>query len=195
MRTKAVLMITLFIGISISSMAQDNNGRFGVELNVGGSFATDKLADAKLNPGFGAEFLLHYRIVEHTGVYAGWGWNKFNAENSFAGQDMDFEETGYVFGVQFKHPLGQTPLNYYLRLGGLYNHIEIENTEGEIVADSKHGLGFQLAGGIHIKLNESWSITPGVKFHYLPRETDYPVNTTDLNLNYVSLRIGIVKTF
>lgn len=197
MKTKvlfaSLLMATFFVSSSI--MAQENDKRFGLELSAGASWATSKPGNTKLNTGFGFEGLFHYRFMPHTGVYAGWGWNRFGADDSFAGSDVCFEETGYVFGLQFKHPISTWPIAYYLRAGGLYNHIEIENSDGDIIGDTGHGLGFQLAAGIDYSLGKNWSITPGLKFNSLSGDVEIEGVTTSLNHNYLSLRVGIIKRF
>ncbi|OFX82818.1 MAG: hypothetical protein A2W99_14240 [Bacteroidetes bacterium GWF2_33_16] len=195
MKTKVLFTIALIASLTLSSFAQENEKRFGFELSGGASFATRKLDNANLNTGFGFEGIFHYRFMPHAGVYGGWGWNRFGADKSFAGTDVCFEETGYVLGLQFKHPIGTTPLSYYLRAGGLYNHIEIENEDGDINGDSGHGFGWQLAGGIDINLGSNWSLTPGVKFNALNREIDLDGSSTHLNLNYINLRVGIIKRF
>lgn len=197
MKTKvlfaSLLMATFFVSSSI--MAQENDKRFGLELSAGASWATSKPGNTKLNTGFGFDGLFHYRFMPHTGVYAGWGWNRFGADDSFAGPDVCFEETGYVFGLQFKHPISTWPIAYYLRAGGLYNHIEIENSDGDIIGDTGHGLGFQLAAGIDYSLGKNWSITPGLKFNSLSGDVEIEGVTTSLNHNYLSLRVGIIKRF
>ena len=195
MKTKGLFTLVLLAILSVSGMAQEKEKRFGVELSVGASMATSKPGDASLNPGFGFEGIFHYRFVQHLGVYGGWGWNRFGADNSFAGADVCFEETGYVLGLQYKHPIGTTPLSYYFRAGGLYNHLEIENAQGEIIGDTGHGLGFQLAAGVDYSLGRNWSITPGLKFNYLANDVEMEGVTTDLTHNYLSLRIGILKRF
>lgn len=195
MKTKVLLILSLCILMIGAVYAQENGKRFEIELNGGASVATGKVGETKLNPGFGFEGTLHYRILQHTGVYAGWGWNRFGADNSFAGTDVCFEETGYVFGLQFKHPIGSSPLSYYLRVGGLYNHIEIENAAGDIIGDTGHGLGFQLGAGIDYNLGKNWSITPGLKFNSLSRDVEVEGVTTGLNHNYLSLKVGIQKRF
>jgi hypothetical protein len=195
MKTRVIILLSLLAVLSINGTAQEINKRLGFELNGGASLATSKPGNTKLNPGFGFEGLFHYRFMEHTGVYAGWGWNRFGAESSFAGNDVCFEETGYVFGLQFNHPLASTPINYYLRAGGLYNHIEIENADGEIILDSGHGFGLQLAAGFDVNLNSKWSFTPGLKFNALSNEVDNEGSTFSLKNNYLSLRIGFVRKF
>lgn len=176
-------------------MAQNGQKRFGFELNGGGSFGMTKLDDVSLNTGFGFEGVFHYRILRDFGLYAGWGWNRMGAELSFAGNDVCFEETGYVFGLQYRRQLGSSPLAFYFRGAGLYNHIEIENAEGDILHDTKHGFGWQAATGLEIDLGSNWSLTPGVKFNSLVRESEYEGVTRDLNLNYLQARVGIAKRF
>jgi hypothetical protein len=193
MKAKAILIVILLIGVTAT--AQEYGKRFGFELSGGLSIATSKPGDASLNPGFGFEGILHYRFMPHTGIYTGWGWNRFGADNSFAGTDVCFEETGYVFGLQFKHPIGTMPLSWYLRAGGLYNHLEIENAAGDIIGDTGHGLGFQLAVGFDLPLGRNWSFTPGLKFNNLSTDIEMEGISTNLNHNYLSLRAGILKRF
>lgn len=195
MKTKVLLLSALLIILSINSNAQENEKHFGVEINAGLSIPLNKLDNTQLNPGFGFEGILHYRFIPYTGVYAGWGWNRFGADESFAGKDVCFEETGYVFGLQFKHPFGQSPVSYFVRAGGLYNHIEIENAEGDIIMDSGHGWGWQLAGGIDLPIGRNWSVMPGLKFNSLKTEVENEGIITQLNQNYVSVRVGIIKRF
>ena len=195
MKTRALASIVFAIMVSATIMAQENENRFGFEFSSGVSMATSKLSETTLNTGLGFEGIFHYRFLAHTGVYAGWGWNQFTANESFGENDVCFEETGYVFGLQYKRPLGDSPLQYYLRAGGLYNHIETENSEGEIIDDTGHGLGWQLAGGIDIPLGKSWNFTPGIKFNSLSRDSDFEGFTRELDYGYFSLRLGILKRF
>lgn len=185
----------MLVLVSLSSFAQESEKRFGFELNSGVSIATKKINDAKLNTGFGYEGTFHYRFMPHLGVYGGWGWNRFGSDNSFAGDDVCFEETGYIFGLNFKHPLSTSNLSYYVRAGALYNHIETEDSSGDIVHDSKHGFGYQLAGGLDINIGKNWSLTPGIKFNSLSRDTKIEGVSTQLDYQYISARIGIMRKF
>jgi hypothetical protein len=195
MKTKPVLTLLLFAVLASSGMAQDNAKKSGFELSSGVAFPLSEPGGANLKTGFGFEGIFHYQFMPHLGLYAGWGWNRNQAPESFAGKDADFEETGYVFGLQFKHAIGSSPVSWYARAAGLYNHIEVENTAGEIIYDSGHGLGWQVAGGIDIDLGRNWSLTPGLKFNSLNREIEVEGNVTGLSLNYLSARAGILKRF
>jgi len=195
MKTKVFLTLAFFALITFNGIAQENGKRFGFELSGGASFATSKPGEAEMKTGFGFEGIFHYRFMPYTGVYAGWGWNRFSSDNSFAGLNADFEETGYVFGLQFKHPIGRSPLSYYLRAAGLYNHIEIENEAGDIIYDSGHGMGWQVACGLDVNLGKNWSLTPGIKFNSLSRDIDFEGADEQMEFNYLSARIGILKRF
>jgi hypothetical protein len=195
MKTKVLIAIVMLAVFSLHSNGQENEKRFGFELNSGVSFATKKIDNASMQPGFGFEGAFHYRFMPHLGLYGGWGWNRFAAESSFAGDDVCFEETGYVFGLNFSHPFEGTKLSYYVRAGGLYNHVETENSDGDILNDTEHGLGFQMAGGIEINLGSGWSLTPGLKFNSISRDTEYEGTTKQLDYQYISARIGISKRF
>jgi len=194
MKTKG-FALTVLVLLSLSSFAQESEKRFGFELNSGVSLATKKIDNASLNTGYGFEGIFHYRFMPHLGVYAGWGLNSFGSDNSFAGKDVCFEETGYVIGLNFKHPIGSSKLAYYLRAGALYNHIETENSDGDIINDSKHGFGYQLAGGIAVNLGKNWSFTPGIRFNSLSRDTKFEGTSKKLDYQYISARIGFAKRF
>lgn len=86
-------------------------------------------------------------------------------------------------------------MSYYFRGGALYNHIEIENEDGDILEDSGHELGLQLAAGIDINLGKNWSLTPGVKFNSLSCDVDNNNQNVKLDQNYLQFRVGILKTF
>jgi opacity protein-like surface antigen len=195
MKTKALLITALIVTFFFSGNAQEKEKRFGFEVSTGASVAMKKLGGSTLNPGVGFEGIFHYRFIDHTGIYGGWGWNRFGADISIAGNDVCFEETGYVLGLQFKHPIGESATSYYFRAGGLYNHIEIENADGDITHDSGHGLGWQLAGGVDFQLGKNWSLTPGIKFNALNRDVQNAGVDVPLELNYLQVRVGILKRF
>jgi hypothetical protein len=185
------LIITLFFAlILINASAQDNGSRWSFELNGGAGFPMQELGGTELETGLNLEATLHYRLLQHTGLYAGWGWAHF------AGNDqLDYEETGYVMGLTFEHPFPQSAIRYYLRAGALYNHLEVEDNSGEIIGDTGHGWGVQAAAGVNIPIGGKWSLTPGVKFHALNRDLDTGATVTGLDLRYLSARVGIRKDF
>lgn len=194
MKTKVLLVLTLSTIISVSAVAQESKERFAFELNGGISFPTLEFVEG-IRPGFGFEGTFQYRFIPFTSVYGGWGTNWLSTESDNSVNNMDYEESGYVIGLDFRKPIGSTRLSYYIRAGVLYNRIETENSEGVIIYDSLHGFGYQLAGGIELNLGRNWSLTPGMKFNSLLRETELEGVQNQINYQYISLRIGVSKQF
>lgn len=193
MNTRMIITAILLATLTMGATAQENNRKFGLELRPGASLATQKLGDAELKPGMGFEFLLEYNVIKNAAVYAGWGWNKFAADNS--SEIDDFEETGYIFGLRYTYLLNDNDLGLFARAGGIYNHIEVENADGDIVSDSDHGLGWQVEAGVDIPLGSGWKLRPGLKYQSLNRDLTIGGLNQNVNLNYISLGIGISKFF
>lgn len=169
--------------------------KWGIEFRPGVDFATKKLGDANLKTGFGFEGTVRYYVVPSLSLYAGWSWNKFTANESFAGKNNDFEETGYTFGLRFTGPIENRNLNFLFEAGGIYNHIEIENINGDIIADSKHGLGWQAGIGVVVPLSESFQLTPTLRYRTLSRDIMLGNVKTPVDLNYLSPGVGLALRF
>jgi hypothetical protein len=186
-----IVALTLLTAFNLS-IAQD---KWSLEFRPGVNYATQDIADADLGLGFGTELTIAYRFMPHLAAYAGWSYNNFAVDQSFAGPDASFEETGYTFGFQFIHSIGESGLSYLVRAGGTYNHIEIENNSGDIIIDSGHGLGWQAEAGLVIPLSEKFSLLPSLRYRSLNRDIDINSVSTDVSLNYVSFGVGLSWSF
>lgn len=169
--------------------------KWSFELRPGVNVATKKIGSVNLKTGFGLEGAFAYRFTPNLGAYAGWSWNKFGSKEAFAGSKVDFEETGYLFGLQFIHPIEKSIVSYMLKGGGIYNHIETENSSGKIINDTGHGLGWQIGGGLTIPLNERWLLTPEIRYRSLSRNINIGDTKTAVDLNYISAGVGLSFNF
>lgn len=184
--------ITLFVLLApFAATAQPEGSRWGFEFRPALSVATARFGGSALDPGLGFEGTFSYRMMPHLHAYAGWGWHRMSAGHSFAGSDMDFEETGYTFGLQFVHPLGETGVEYLFRAGAVYDHIETENADGDIVNDSKHGFGWQAEAGVSVTVTESLSLQPTLRFRSLNRTVTIGGTATDVGLRALTVGAGL----
>jgi hypothetical protein len=188
------LSATAAVGLAGELQAQQ---RVTVDLRAAAAVAAQKLAGTELDAGIGFGGTLAFRIQPHLHVYGGWDWLHFSADDSFAGSDRDFEETGYTFGLRFEHPVRgeEGRLAYRLEGGGTFKHIEIEDDEGELVADSDHGLGFEVGAALLMPLGDTWRFVPALRYRSLDRDFRIGSTTTDASLRYVSLELGISRRF
>jgi hypothetical protein len=170
--------------------------RFSVDLRAAAATPTSKLAGTDLNNGFGFGATVAYRVQPHVHLYAGWDWMHFRANQSFAGSDMDFEETGYTFGLRFEHPFrAGASVAYRLEGGGTYKHNELENTAGDLVANSGHGFGYEAGAGLLVPISGQWSFVPTLRYRSLTRDYAVGGSTTEGELRYLALEAGISRSF
>ena len=185
----AIGLIMLFT--THTAQAQD---RLSLEISGGGAFPTQDFGEADLGADFGLEAALAYRFLPRVSGYAGWGWHHFAPDEPFAGADVDVEETGYTFGLRFARPFGALPLRYFVQAGGTYDHIELEDDD-EITADSDHGLGWEVGAGVMLPFGNKWHLVPGVRYRSLSRDIDMNGASTEADLSYFTVRVGLSRSF
>jgi len=186
-----MVLATAILCISQIGMAQD---RWSFELRPGVNFATKQLGEANLNTGYGIEGTFAYKFMPHLSVYAGWSWNKFGSDQKVGDTNLDYEETGYTYGLNFMYPIGDSKTNLFARVGGLANHIEAEQG-GDVISDSGHGFGWQVEGGLAIPLGEKWILMPGIRYRSLSRDMEIESVSTAVDLNYISVGLGAALKF
>lgn len=194
---KIVIASAALLTLVAASTAQAQD-RWAFEIRANGAVPSADIGQSDLAyAAFGFEGTVRYRLQEHLAVYAGWDWMHFDADEAFALSDAEFEETGYVFGLRFQHPFhGEAGMPaYWIRAGGTYDHIEVEDAGGEIVSDSGHGLGWEVAGGVALGLGGRWSLTPGIRYRSLSRDVAWESVAVPVELEYLSLEIGLSRPF
>ncbi len=191
----ALTAVLTILTLLVSAPEASAGGSWSADLQGGLAFTTKDFGDAELGTGLGMEATVSYSLQTHLWAYGGWGFRHFNTEESFAGADIDVEETGYLVGLRYEHPMCSSPTAFYIRAGATINHIELENDEGDMVSDSEHGLGWEAGAGVSIPMGTSWKLTPGVRYRSLSRDIEIGTETTSVDLNYVSVEAGVSYLF
>jgi hypothetical protein len=195
MKTKVFFTATLLALLSVTLTAQDQEKRGALEVNGGLSLSVNRPNDPVTNAGAGGEMLLHYRMTKHLGLYGGWGYNAFRNDYSPAGHNCDFEETGYIIGLQYKRKVEFSNTSVFVRAGYQYKHIELEDPAGELLFDTTHGPGWQVGCGIDMPMAQKWSLLAEVKFNALPEMEGHATEDLIPDRNYFSLRLGVLRKF
>lgn len=155
-----------------------------LELRGGAALPTDDLGDVALNPGAGAGLTVGYDFMPHLGAYVGWDWFRMTSDEA-AGESFDVENTGYAFGLRFQHPL-MSQVGYWVRAGGLYAHIELED-DSDITVDSGHELGWEAGAGLRLPVGDRFMLTPGLRYRMLPTDLMNP----SVDLAYIAIEMGV----
>src|SRR5690606_35753540 len=167
MKKYIFLLVTTVLLFTFNVKAQE---KWSVEFRPGLNFPTGDVGNTNTKIGFGFELTGAYKIMPHLSVYAGWGLNQFKGEDNYSAENFTFKETGYTFGFQLIHPIGTSAFSYLGSVGGIYNHIELENNAGDITADTGHGFGWQIAAGIDYEVATNLSFRPMLRYRSLSRD-------------------------
>jgi opacity protein-like surface antigen len=187
-------MAAFLVTVALPLQAQE---RWTLEFTGGAAVPTGDLGDLDLNAGLAFGGTVSAKVMPHLGIYAGWDWAHFSSDETGPGGELDVEETGYVLGLRFEHPFrGETGFPMFrVQAGGTYKHIEIEDEEGELIADSGHGLGWEVGAGLVLPLGEQWTATPGFRFRSLSRDLDLGAGAQSVDLRYVGFEVGFAWRF
>ena len=190
----AVAITSVFVAAS-PVLAQQP---WAVEVRGGVAFPTADLGEDELDTGLGFEGTIRYDFMPHLAAYAGWDWMHFGADDAGGVTDVDVESTGYALGLRFEHPFsGETGygLAYWARAGVLIDHIEIEDQDGNLIADTGHGLGWEVGAGVAIGVGDRGSFTPGVRFRSLSRDLEFDGGEVPVDLRYMTAELGFAWRF
>ena len=189
---KKLNLIIVIVSLALCSNSSFSQNKWSAEFRPNINFPTEDFVDATIKTGFGFEVALGYRFMEHLGVYAGWGHNSFDIDDS----DRDFDITGYTFGLQFIHPIGTSEsLSYLFRAGAIYNHIEVEDNDGNLIDDTGHGLGWEVGVGLNYHLGFNWNLRPQIGYRAFSRDLNVEGTKVNIDLNYISFGVGVAKIF
>jgi hypothetical protein len=196
MRLRIVIAAALALLTSRDLTAQ---GRFAFDLRAGVAAPTSTFAGADLSLGLGLGGALALSLNDHMQLYSGWDWLSFRVDRSFAGDDRQFEETGYTFGLRHDQPFSPIQGGRWFELrveaGGTYKHIEVENTDGDIIASSDHAAGFELGVGAVSLKSGQWRFTPMIRYRSTPSAIVLGGTRTGGRLRYVGLEVGLSRAF
>lgn len=180
------------LALASPAIAQE---RWTAELRGGANVNTNQFATTDLKTGFNTGAAIGVRILPDLFAYGGWDGQYHHSKAPLFGEASRVFDTGYAFGLRYVVPLAYRA-KPWVRGGGLYNHIEIrESFDGPAVADSKHALGVEGAGGLEVALNNAWSVTPGLRYRRFEPKVRVDGGEATRTLSDVSFEMGVMFRF
>jgi hypothetical protein len=164
--------------------------RYGIELNGGAAFPTRDLGAAALESGFGSGFIGTLRVLPHLHLYVGWDYQRFVTDERIGTNEYDIDDTGYTFGARFQHPL-RKKVDVWVRAGGLYNHIEMEDSDGDIISDTGHEFGWEAGAGLSVPITSRIAIMPGARYRTYSSTLTVGHKDIDVDLSYVTAELRL----
>jgi hypothetical protein len=194
-RRHFVFTVWLLISLLFQVSGADAQSNWNFTFRAGASIPTSPLGQTKLNPGLGAEGFFSYRFQSYFSMYAGWSLNRFSASHSFAGEDVTFEETGYLVGLRMIQPLGAQKTDLIIGVGSVYNRLEVLNHKGDLIGGTAQGMGWQLEAGLLFPFGKKLIASPGIRYRVLPANIMVGGSETPATLKYLFASIGLLHNF
>jgi hypothetical protein len=188
------ILTTAALAVLVGATTLQAQGPIALELRAGAAFPTADMGDATLKTGGVVEATGSIRVLPHLHAYAGWAYGQARTDRPLGGQAYDVEATGYVFGMRFLHPVAGS-VSGWVQGGGVYKHIELENSAGTVVADSGHELGWEAGAGVSVPVSRSIAITPGARYRTLTTDLAIGSTTREVDLSYVAAELGVSWSF
>ena len=169
--------------------------RWTAELRGGANVNTNQFAATDLKTGFGGGAAVNIRLVPDLFAYGGWDWQHHGTRTPLFGPGAQVEDAGYAFGLRYVVPLAYRA-RPWVRGGGLYNHVEVRGSwDGEPLADSKHTLGVEVAGGLEVALSGPWHLTPGLRYRRFEPTVRSGGLESSSTLSDVTFDVGVMLRF
>ena len=193
---KSLIRIALLAAIPALATSVSAQQPWSVELRGGGAFPTvDMVGDLGTGNGIVIEGNLAYDFLPFLGAFVGWDWVGFSPENSFAGTDIDFEGTGYLAGLRYQRGVTEA-IEVWLRAAVRYDHLELEDEAGDIVAGTDRDVGLDVGLGLAVDINDAWALTPGVRYRAVTHDVQTsPSRTDEAEFRHVILDVGVAYRF
>lgn len=188
---RLALAAAALVALTSPALAQEP---WTIELRTGGNAATESFDGADLEFGAGLEVSIAYRVAPGVSLFGGWDRQHHRAEDQIVGMEVELEDTGYVYGVRFEAPAGAR-VKPFVRVAGLWNHVEVESEDGEALAESDHTWGFEAGAGLDVSVGRTWSLTPGVRYRRFEPTVRFGSTELPATLAYVVFDVGIAWRF
>jgi opacity protein-like surface antigen len=191
MKKTTVGILAALAAVSMTGAANAQMGPttpFSVELRAGAALPTGDFGEG-LNTGWTAGLTAQYNFTPMIGVYGGYSFTSFGADEEEVGEDEDvnINDRGFNAGLRASFAPMAAGLSPWIKGGLVYNELEFEVDGESLTSDSK--LGFEVGGGLAFPLGPRISITPGVT--YTAYSFDDEDLDLDLDVSHVKIDIGL----
>lgn len=191
-RAMGWMMLVFLIGTSQNVLAQHP---WSAEFRPGLNIPLIDLEDDNLEVGFGFEASISYKLMPHFKATAGWSYNNFETDQNEMKNSTRLNENSFAFGFEFKLPITESPVSYYVQGAGILGQMQLLDAQKTFNERSEYGIGWQIGAGAEFDLDDRWSLRPEIRFRSLSRDVDIGSSTIDVNLDYISIGIGLSRTF
>lgn len=181
------------ICVAAVSLAQE---KWALEIRPTLHFPTREVIDKPLRIGNGIDLIGVYRLGERTDVYSGLIWNRYDTDEGYNEENIDFTEKGVQLGAMFNFDVFEKQKNpFYVRTGMTVMDVKVISSLSEFNFKTDIAVGAHLGFGMKIVALGKWHVLPEIRFS----TTSYRYKLVGMNRNLafgaISITGGLRRRF
>lgn len=189
---KNIFFLSFFLGALLSTAQENWSVSFRPSLHI----ATRNIYSQPLRLGNGAAVTAAYALNKNVGLYSGFTWNRFDTNENYDEDNIDFTQRGLIAGGLYYFKI--TPQQYssfYIRGGTMYANIKSQSANTIFEHTTKWALGTQLGLGWKLEPSKNWFFLPEIQYASSSNAYTFNGSQQDITLSYVSITVGVMYGF
>jgi hypothetical protein len=186
-----LLLVTLLI--FSSSLAQET---WGVSFSPSLHFPTRKVFENPLRIGNGVDVTVVYSVGNQAKIFTGLIWNRFDRDQGFEEENIEFVQRGVVFGGMYFFKVLPDQKNLFFVRGGLtFMDVKTKSSDATFNVETEWAIGTLFGMGIKIETFKNWYVMPEVRYGSMSNTYDDTGVSRTLSFGHVSITGGLLYTF
>lgn len=189
-----IFFLKLFIiCFSAVGIAQE---RWAVEVRPTLHFPTRKVLGEPLRIGNGIDVIGVYRLGERTDIHAGLIWNRYDTDEGFNEEDIEFIQKGIQLGGMVFFNIFKDQKNpFYARAGVTVMDVKVTSALSDFNFKTPIAVGTHLGFGMKIVSLGKWHVLPEIRFSTTSHRSEVATVNRNLSFRAISITGGLRRRF
>jgi opacity protein-like surface antigen len=190
--TKAVFAA---VAVALALGAGEARAQLGIPLSVEGrvDYAVpvrdfDDLADEGISWGAGVSL----GVTPGVGVYGTWSRTEFELADF---EDAEVQDQGFSLGLTTSLPTMSPGIAPWVGAGLVIHQFEFDAEDGEEDEGIDEDLGFEVGGGLAVRLAPNVRLTPGIGYRQYGVDVGTLLGTAEFDVSYFTAGVGVNLSF
>lgn len=173
-----------FAVLCASAAAPSAHAQLAIEARAGIATPGDAMTnDVSADGGYATEVSLTVGMLPFMGVYGAWQQVKFEGEGN---DDSVITDRGWAVGARVAVPTPFIPIDPWVRAGVVRHELEA----GGLDDGGDAGVGFEVGGGLRVRVGSGIALTPAVTWTRYGFDDD-TVDDGKVSVEYVRVDVGV----
>ncbi|MFT5752222.1 MAG: hypothetical protein ACI828_000329 [Flavobacteriales bacterium] len=189
---KSLLLLALLMIFS-TAIAQET---WSVSFSPSLHFPTRKVFKNPLRIGNGVDVTVAYSLGNQSKIFAGFIWNRFDRDQGFEEENIEFVQRGVVFGgMYFFKVVPNQKSPFYVRGALTFMDVKARSANDTFNVETQWGIGTLFGLGVKIETFKNWYVMPELRYGNMSNEYDDRGAARNLSFGHVSITGGLMYAF